>query len=50
MFCFFLARELGMSVVDVMKFSVQEIKYWSAYYELMRRENERHKPNNPSHR
>lgn len=50
MFCFYLAQELGMSVTEVMQFSVKEIRYWSAYFEILRRENERHKPNNIGNR
>ena len=42
MFCFFLAEKLGKSVEEIMRFTVTEIRYWSAYYEIVRRENERH--------
>ena len=39
-----------MSVIEVLRLPATEVTYWTAYFEVIRRENERHKPNNQGNR
>ena len=44
---FFLAEQLKMSVIEIMRMPAIEVTYWSAYFEVQRRESE--KATKPNH-
>ena len=46
---FHIAHELKKTVIEIMQMPAIEVAYWSAYFEIIRRDNERYESNNFRH-